>query len=199
MPRRPSALADEEKFRAAVSANRSIAGVLRVFGLDVTGANYAAVKRRVRLMALDTSHWTGQAHRRGSTTPVAPPRPLHRVLVEHSTYTTTSALKSRLLRAGLLVETCAVCGLGPRWNSLPLTFVLDHINGVFDDHRIENLRLLCPNCNSQQPTFAGRNKGRSVVREAPVWRNWYPRGPQKPLGASSCGFESHRGHALVTS
>jgi 5-methylcytosine-specific restriction endonuclease McrA len=41
-----------------------------------------------------------------------------------------------------------------------LVLVLDHINGDRSDNRITNLRLLCPNCNSQQNTFAGRNKGR---------------------------------------
>jgi hypothetical protein len=35
--------------------------------------------------------------------------------------------------------------------------VLDHINGVPNDNRLENLRFLCPNCNSQTDTFAGRN------------------------------------------
>jgi hypothetical protein len=194
MPRRTSALADETRFRGAVGACRSIAGVLRACGLKATGANYAAVKRRVRALALDTSHWTGKGHAVGT------PRAriaLEQILVEHSTYATTSSLKRRLLRAGLLEARCALCGLGTEWAGRPLTLVLDHFNGVFDDHRLENLRLLCPNCNSQQPTFAGRNKRYRVVRERPVWRNRQPRGPQKPLSESSCGFESHRGHALV--
>jgi 5-methylcytosine-specific restriction endonuclease McrA len=46
------------------------------------------------------------------------------------------------------------------WNGVRLTLVLDHKNGVSGDNRTKNLQLLCPNCNSQQPTHAGRNKGR---------------------------------------
>ena len=47
----------------------------------------------------------------------------------------------------------------PTWRSKPLVLVLDHINGVNDDYRADNLRLLCPNCNSQTSTFCGRNRG----------------------------------------
>ena len=45
----------------------------------------------------------------------------------------------------------------PEWNNKELILILDHINGINNDHRKENLRLLCPNCNSQTKTFAGRN------------------------------------------
>jgi 5-methylcytosine-specific restriction endonuclease McrA len=66
-------------------------------------------------------------------------------------------LKRRLLAKGLLQRRCSECGLTD-WRGAPLALVLDHINGDPRDHRLENLRLLCPNCNSQTPTFAGRNK-----------------------------------------
>ena len=66
-------------------------------------------------------------------------------------------VKRRALKLGLLKEECAICGRGPEWRSMRLVLVLDHINGVNNDNRIENLRLVCPNCNSQLPTFSGRN------------------------------------------
>lgn len=68
-----------------------------------------------------------------------------------------NAVKRRLLSEGILENKCSECGLDPNWNGKPIVMVLDHINGVNNDNRVENLRLLCPNCNSQTPTFAGRN------------------------------------------
>jgi 5-methylcytosine-specific restriction endonuclease McrA len=52
---------------------------------------------------------------------------------------------------------CANCGI-KEWNNLPLSLQLDHINGVNNDHRLENLRFLCPNCHSQTDTYSGKNK-----------------------------------------
>jgi hypothetical protein len=54
---------------------------------------------------------------------------------------------------------CAICGCPDEWQGAPLAFVLDHIDGNASDHRRENLRLVCPNCDSQLPTFKGRNRG----------------------------------------
>jgi hypothetical protein len=42
----------------------------------------------------------------------------------------------------------------------PDALVLDHINGVHDDHRLENVRILCPNCNATLDTHCGRHKTR---------------------------------------
>ena len=58
--------------------------------------------------------------------------------------------KLKLIKSGKLKNKCAVCGLGPEWQGKELILVLDYINGIQSDDRIVNLRLLCPNCNSQQ-------------------------------------------------
>jgi HNH endonuclease len=55
---------------------------------------------------------------------------------------------------------CELCGQGELWQGHRMSLVLDHINGVRDDHRLENLRILCPNCNATLDTHCGRNKPR---------------------------------------
>jgi Zn finger protein HypA/HybF involved in hydrogenase expression len=68
-----------------------------------------------------------------------------------------STFKRKLLNEGKLINKCAICNMDPFWNNIPITLQLDHINGVNTDNRIENLRLLCPNCHSQTYTYTGRN------------------------------------------
>jgi 5-methylcytosine-specific restriction endonuclease McrA len=68
-------------------------------------------------------------------------------------------VKKRLMGAGPLKNQCSECGISV-WRERPLSMHLDHINGIRDDHRIENLRMLCPNCHSQTETYGGRNMKR---------------------------------------
>jgi hypothetical protein len=72
------------------------------------------------------------------------------------------SIKRRLLELELLKECCSRCGIA-EWRGRPLSIHIDHINGVKDDWRLENLRMLCPNCHSQTPTFSGRNLRRRLA------------------------------------
>jgi hypothetical protein len=74
-------------------------------------------------------------------------------------------VKARLIRAGLLTNSCQSCGLSS-WRGEPLNVHLDHVNGVKTDNRLENLRMLCPNCHSQTPTYGGRNLKRAGLARA---------------------------------
>lgn len=92
--------------------------------------------------------------------------PLERVMTKNSTYS-RSTLKKRLIKEGILEEKCSICGVGNVWCGQSLVLIMDHINGDNTDATRENLRLVCPNCGSQLPTFAGRRfKG---IRES-EWR-----------------------------
>lgn len=78
------------------------------------------------------------------------------ILIENSTYSRT-ALKKRLYKEGLKQRKCELCGQDENWNGKKMSLILDHINGVNDDNRLENLRIVCPNCNATLDTHCGRN------------------------------------------
>jgi hypothetical protein len=144
----------DEEFVLAVKNNITIVDTLKQLGLTVGGANYKQTHLHIERLKLDTSHWKGRGH--GKNNHLLIPRtriPTENILIENSTYVSTSKLKKRLLKEGLLINECAICGIGPEWKGYLLVMVLDHENGISNDNRLSNLRLLCPNCNSQQPTF----------------------------------------------
>ena len=92
------------------------------------------------------------------------PKPLAAMMVRNSSYSRAN-LKRQILQQKLIPYACAVCGQKPVWKGKPLVLILDHENGVNDDHRRENLRFVCPNCGSQLPTFAARNRCRVAQQQ----------------------------------
>ena len=78
-----------------------------------------------------------------------------------------SVVRKRVIQENLIPYKCAICGQEPEWNGKPMPLILDHINGVRDDHRLENLRFVCGNCNLQLDTTNGKNnsKRRKELRE----------------------------------
>jgi hypothetical protein len=151
----------EEILREAVGASLSVAAVLRYLGVAQTGGGHAHISRTIKRMGIDTSHFTGQGWRRGRKFPTRQ-EPSHwlRVFPPGSPRINGERLRKALLRTGR-PYVCVLCGNRGMWLMRPMTLHVDHINGDYLDCRPENLRFLCPNCHSQTPTHAGRNRRRA--------------------------------------
>ena len=79
------------------------------------------------------------------------------VFVEDST-ATQKTLRTWYRKGNYTPYQCSICHLEPVWQGKPLTLILDHINGINNDDRLENLRWVCPNCNQQLETTNGKNR-----------------------------------------
>ena len=141
----------DEEFRYIVASSYGYSDCLRKLKLNTKGGSSTDIlKRRIHELNCSIEHFSRIKNPKNSR------HSLEDILIEHSTYYNILRLKKRLLDANLLEYKCAECGI-TEWRGQILSLQLDHINGVYDDHRIENLRLLCPNCHSLTETFAGRN------------------------------------------
>lgn len=147
----------DDELRSAVAASFSIAGTIRAIGLVPAGGNYDQVGRRIKELALDTSHFTGMGWNKGLKHSPARITPLEEVLVA-GRWTSSHGLKKRLFAAGLKEPRCELCGWAECAADGRIPVELDHVNGDRNDNRIENLRILCPNCHALQPTHRGLNK-----------------------------------------
>ncbi|KAF4410378.1 HNH endonuclease signature motif containing protein [Streptomyces lycii] len=155
----------KEVLEAAVTASANMNEVLRRLGLETVGGNHTHISRRVRALGIDTSHFTGRPA--GVPAPRGRRRTAAEILVEQGPGQTrrvhSDRLKRLMLEAGRR-DGCALCGTEPVWRGRPLPLEVDHIDGRWWNNRLENLRLLCPNCHSATDTYRGRNKGRAALR-----------------------------------
>ena len=141
----------KEQLNEAVLNSKSITGVLHYLKMNVSSKNHNKIKELIETFNIDTSHFENVFKNR-------PKKDLNDILIENSIYQ-SSTLKKRLIKEGLKEDRCEICGCSNEWNGKPLTLQLDHINGDHYDNRLENLRIVCPNCHSQTDTF-GKSKPR---------------------------------------
>lgn len=144
----------DEDLINAVKTSRNIREVFGKLGFktDATG-NYKNLERHIKRLDIDISHFSRWHMPESYCKSI----PLEQLLVKNSMV--SGYFKKRIIKAGLLKEICYICNIDT-WHNKKLTLQLDHTNGDRNDNRIENLRLLCPNCHSLTSTFCRgkRNK-----------------------------------------
>jgi hypothetical protein len=133
-----------------VSTSKSWKEILQKMGYTMTGYNYKRLKELLDAYNLnfESNKLSCGNHR----------EPLENILTINSAYTNRFRLKIRILNENLLKYECDFCQNTGQWMGKKLSLQLDHINGINNDNRIENLRFLCPNCHIQTDTFGGKKR-----------------------------------------
>lgn len=149
-----------EELILAVKNSKHITEALQKLNLNCSTYNSNTIKKYIKELNISIEHWKGnlvKTKRNGFETNIED------VFIENSKFT-RSHLKEKIIKYKLLPYKCAECELSDIWNNKQLVLQLDHINGINNDNRINNLRFLCPNCHSQTSTYAGgKIKGRKFI------------------------------------
>lgn len=154
------------ELKDATKKSSSYRQVLVRLGLKAAGGNYEQIKKYIKEYGIDISHFKGRGWSRGLTGIGRPRVPLEKILVRSSNFQSFK-LKKRLFVAGLKSARCERCGWAEKTTGGYLPLELDHINGDHHDNRLENLRVLCPNCHSLTDNHRGRS-GRGKTKHARV-------------------------------
>jgi hypothetical protein len=145
-----------------VANSRCYAHALRKLGLRPSGGNHRLFRRYVdEVWQIPTDHFDPEAVRMAAVRERRA-RSLAQVLVTGSVYS-RGMLKQRLYDEGLKQRVCEMCGQTEFWRGSRMALILDHVNGVPDDNRIENLRIVCPNCAATPETHCGRKNRLEVL------------------------------------
>lgn len=146
----------DEQFVELLKKSSTISEVLFKLGYTVKGNSwgYSQVKRRMDDLNLDYSIFKGKSA-------VIKTNKLNNVkkedILKENCRHQRTVLRRYIIKNDLIPYKCAICGC-TEWQGKTLSLELDHINGINNDNRLENLRFLCPNCHSQTSTYGSRNQ-----------------------------------------
>lgn len=175
----------KEKIENAVKNAFTQKQALINLGLRAAGSNFKTLKKYIKEYSIDISHFDSNKIRIEKLKQVGLSRkiPLSKILIENSTYDNGTNLKEKLYKEGLKERKCEMCGQGELWNGKRMSLIIDHINGTHNDNRIENLRIVCPNCAATLDTHCGKNLKKYNKKKMYFCKNC---GEKKQKGAGLC-------------
>lgn len=140
---------DRSDLKDIVAQSLTTSQVLVKLNLVPAGGNYAILHKWLKLLKIDTSHFTQKGKKMRS-------------LSNEQVFCKDSAVSNDVVKLRMTSDlnihyACSGCGID-KWKDQPITLELDHIDGDNTNNTVQNLRLLCPNCHSLTDTFRGRNK-----------------------------------------
>lgn len=144
---------NKKEFTIIVKKSRSFSDVVRKIGLNDGHGNRKTVKKYITKYNIDISHFDFK----GEYTKRKNKIELCDILIEKSSYSNNGRIKEKLYKKGLKERICEKCGQDEIWYGEKMSLILDHINGVHNDNRIENLQIVCSNCNATLSTHGGKN------------------------------------------
>jgi hypothetical protein len=145
---------DEKNLKKVIIESNSLNEALLKLGLNGSTYYYRRINELIKKYNIDISHLRKGDMFGGK---IRNKIPTIDILVINSKYCSTSTLKERLYREGLKNRKCELCGQNEMWMGNHISMILDHINGINNDNRLENLRIVCPNCNAGLSTHCGKN------------------------------------------
>ena len=143
-----------------ISECYSLSEVINRLGLRNAGGNFNTIKKYIKLYNIDTTHFTSAENRLEGLKNYKDryiKLSNDNLFIENSK-SSRSSVKNRIYKENLLPILCVMCGQDELWRGQKMSLILDHINGISNDHRLSNLRLLCPNCNATLDTHCGKHK-----------------------------------------
>jgi len=145
-----------------VSESISISDVCRklLHKDNIHGGFHQYISQKIKKYNIDISHFNGMGWNKGMNNPnnnaLSKKQFIDTYLIKNSPYIPSDRLKKYCIKFKVLDYKCVVCGNDGVWYDKKITLQIDHINGVRNDNRLINLRILCPNCHSQTETYAGK-------------------------------------------